>query len=98
MASQARSQTRQRTRRPPQVQVLLLNDDYTPMDFVIALLRQLFHQPPAQAYATMLEAHRQGVSVAGVYPYEIAETKRQQAEQLARRSGYPLRLALQPLD
>jgi ATP-dependent Clp protease adaptor protein ClpS len=94
MSSQAKTQTKQQTTRPPEARVLLLNDDYTPMDFVLLVLQRFFHKDALAAQRIMLEAHQQGVSVAGVYPYEVAETKRHQVARLAQREGYPLRLEL----
>jgi ATP-dependent Clp protease adaptor protein ClpS len=95
VSTQTVPKTRQHTSRPPEARVLLLNDDYTPMDFVLQILQRVFHKDKASAYKVMLEAHQQGVSVAGIYPVEIAETKCHQAETLAQREGYPLRLDLE---
>ena len=82
--------------RPRLFRVLLLNDDYTPMDFVVTVLRQYFHQSEAQATAVMLAVHGQGQGVAGVYTREIAETKTAQVVQHARREGHPLELSIEP--
>lgn len=96
MSTEILSQTRQRTGHPPRYKVLLVNDDYTPTDFVLYVLRRFFHKDEAEATRIMLEAHRAGLSLAGVYPFELAETRVDQAERSARQEGYPLRLALEP--
>ncbi len=86
----------QRTVQPPMYRVLLLNDDYTPMDFVLFVLKRYFGKSDGEAQHIMLEAHQQGLSTAGIYNFEIAEVKVKQVERHASREGYPLRLALEP--
>ena len=81
---------------PPLYKVILLNDDYTPVDFVLYILRRFFGKSEAEAAQVMLEAHEKGVSIAGVYTFEIAETKTHQVLQMARREGHPLRVELEP--
>ncbi|RDI96748.1 ATP-dependent Clp protease adapter ClpS [Meiothermus sp. QL-1] len=76
--------------------VLLLNDDYTPMDFVVEVLMRYFRKSEPEAVRIMLQVHHAGVGVAGVYPFEIAETKVQQVVQAARREGHPLQCTLEP--
>ncbi len=70
-----RTKTQAKTKRPPMFKVILLNDDYTPMEFVVELLKTVFHKPHAEATKIMLWVHQNGMGVAGVYPFEIAETK-----------------------
>src|SRR5688500_20385714 len=67
--------TRQETKKPELFKVLLLNDDYTTMDFVVEILESVFHKQPAEAYRIMMAVHIQGKGLCGVYPYEAAETK-----------------------
>lgn len=86
---------RPRTRRPSMYQVLLHNDDYTPMDFVVFLLITLFHKSETEATEIMWKVHRQGVGVAGIYPRQIAETKVHQVHQLAKENKYPLRSSME---
>jgi ATP-dependent Clp protease adaptor protein ClpS len=80
---------------PALYKVILLNDDYTTMDFVIQVLEGVFQRSPAEAYKTMMEVHVNGRGVAGVYPWEIAETKVSTVTSMAREAGYPLRAALE---
>ncbi len=82
--------------RPRMFRVLLLNDDYTPMDFVVMVLRRYFRQDEAQAQAVMLAVHQRGQGVAGVYTREIAETKAAQVVTHARQEGHPLALTVEP--
>ena len=81
---------------PPRYKVLLLNDDYTPMDFVIAVLVRFFHKSIDEATRVMLAVHEQGVGVCGVYSFEIAETKVNQVTRAAYEAGHPLRCTLEP--
>lgn len=78
------------TKRPPMFKVVLLNDDYTPMDFVVFLLKDVFHKDHEGALSTMLEIHHKGAGICGVYTRDVAETKAELALTLARRSEYPL--------
>jgi len=75
---------------PPMYRVLLLNDDFTPMDFVVAVLRQYFHKTTEQATKVMLRVHYDGAGVAGIFRAEIAETKVSLVNQYAREKGHPL--------
>jgi ATP-dependent Clp protease adaptor protein ClpS len=76
---------------PPQYKVVLLNDDYTTMEFVVQVLESVFQKSPAEAYRIMMAVHLQGRGIAGVYPWEVAETKVEVVASLAREAGYPLR-------
>lgn len=87
---------KEKLERPKRYKVLLHNDDYTTMDFVVAVLREVFHKSDAEAVDIMLKVHRTGVGVAGVYTYEIAETKIKTTEQLARENEFPLKLSMEP--
>lgn len=78
------------TKEPPMYKVLLLNDDYTPMDFVVGVLKQHFHKTMEQATKVMLQVHYDGAGVAGIYRAEIAETKVVSVNEHARESGHPL--------
>lgn len=83
-------QTRRKTARPPLYRVLLLNDDYTPRDFVVLVLRAVFRLTEDEAAARMLTAHQKGVCVIAVYTSEVAEAKATEAVDLARDAGFPL--------
>lgn len=87
---------RAKTKKPPMYKVLLHNDDYTTKEFVVMVLQYVFHRSEADAHRVMLHVHNNGVGVAGIYPYEVAETKVQKTLQLARRYEYPLQLSLEP--
>jgi ATP-dependent Clp protease adaptor protein ClpS len=80
---------------PPLYRVLLLNDDYTTMDFVVEVLRHVFHKSEEEATRIMLNVHHQGVGVCGSYPMEIAETKIDQVDSLARERGFPLKCTME---
>jgi len=82
---------REKRERPPRFKVILYNDDYTPMEFVVGLLETLFRKSPAEATQLMLQIHRTGLGVAGVYVLEVAETKVAAVHQQAEERGYPLR-------
>ena len=83
-------------KRPPMYAVVLLNDDYTPMDFVIEVLQQYFALNLDQATEVMLTVHYEGKAIAGVYPRDIAETKANQVNNYARAQGYPLLCQIEP--
>ena len=86
-----RSETGKEVKEPPLYKVLLLNDDYTTMDFVVEVLRFVFHKSVADATHIMLNVHRTGVGLCGIYPYEVAETKVNTTEALARERNFPLK-------
>ena len=77
-------------KRPPQYAVVLMNDDYTPMDFVIEVLQQYFALNLDRATQVMLQVHHEGKGIAGIYPRDIAETKANQVNNYARSQGHPL--------
>jgi ATP-dependent Clp protease adaptor protein ClpS len=87
--------TRQKEARPPKYKVVLYNDDYTPMQFVVNLLETVFRKSPVEANALMLQIHRGGKGIAGVYTHEVAETKVAQVHKLAEERGYPLRAGVE---
>ena len=76
---------------PTLYQVVLLNDDYTTMEFVVNVLESIFQKSPAEAFQIMMHVHRSGRGVAGVYPWEVAETKVEAVTSLAREGGFPLK-------
>lgn len=80
---------------PELYKVLLLNDDYSTMDFVIHVLESVFQKSPAEAYRIMLQVHTQGRGLAGVYPWEVAETKVQTVTDMAKDNGFPLRAVIE---
>src|SRR5258706_8318734 len=79
-----------KTKKPSMYKVLLLNDDYTPMEFVVHVLERFFAKPREEAVQIMLHVHRHGVGICGVYTFEMAETKMAQVIELARRHQHPL--------
>ena len=80
---------------PKQYKVILLNDDYTPMDFVVSVLETIFQRSPAEAVRIMLQVHNQGAGLCGVYSKQIAETKLALVHQRARGEGHPLKCAME---
>jgi ATP-dependent Clp protease adaptor protein ClpS len=80
---------------PKLYNVLLLNDDYTTMEFVLQILETLFQKSPAEAYQIMMHVHRNGRGLAGVYPWEVAETKAEKVASLSHDAGYPLRATIE---
>lgn len=90
-------QERVRSKRdtPKQYNVVLLNDDYSTMDFVVHILESVFHKSPAEAYGIMMQVHVNGRGLAGVYTHEIAETKVDTVTVMARDAGFPLRAIME---
>ena len=80
---------------PPMYRVVLLNDDYTPMDFVVLILVNVFHKDQAAAERIMMSVHRQGRGDCGIYTYEVAETKVQTVKAIAQSKKYPLRCIME---
>ena len=89
------SETDQEVEEPPMYRVLLLNDDYTTMEFVVEVRVYVFQKSPEEATRIMLNVHRKGVGVCGIYPYEVAETKVDTVETLARENGFPLKCIME---
>ena len=89
------TETRRKVARPQRFKVLLYNDDYTPMEFVVDILEQIFEKSPSAATRIMLEIHNGGLGVAGVYVLEVAETKVVQVHHAAEERGYPLRAGVE---
>ena len=94
-SQQTDSEVHDATRQPPMYRVLLHNDDYTTMEFVVEILIYVFNKSTEAATAIMMNVHRQGIGVCGVYSHEIAETKVDTVHHLARESGYPLRCSME---
>lgn len=88
--------TRTKTERPRLYKVILVNDDYTPRDFVVKVLRAEFRMSEEQAFRVMITAHRRGVCVVAVYAKDIAETKATRASEAGRAMGYPLQFTTEP--
>ena len=86
------------TQTPRSFAVVLLNDDYTSMDFVVDVLKRFFRKNPSEAVQIMLQIHHDGKGVAGIYHLQIAETKVAQVHEYARTQGFPLRCTLEPLE
>ncbi|WP_409049763.1 ATP-dependent Clp protease adapter ClpS [Sphingomonas sp.] len=89
------TRTRPRTKKPSNYKVLMLNDDYTPMEFVVLVLQKLFSMSIEDATRVMLQVHQQGVAVCGVFTYEVAETKVTQVIDFARENQHPLQATLE---
>ena len=87
--------TKAETREPDLFSVLLLNDDYTTMDFVVQVLESVFNKGPAEAFRIMMQVHTQGQGLCGVFPWDIAETKVATTHELARERGFPLRAVIE---
>ena len=85
----------QKNQEPKLYNVVLLNDDYTTMDFVLHILETLFQKSPAEAFRIMMQVHRNGRGLAGVYTWEVAETKSDSVAALAGKAGYPLRATIE---
>lgn len=88
-------EARPKTRKPPLYKVLLLNDDFTPMEFVVLILERFFGLTHAQSFEIMLTVHKKGVAVVGVFSHEIAETKVGQVMDFARRHQHPLQCTME---
>jgi ATP-dependent Clp protease adaptor protein ClpS len=92
---EVRERVKPKKKEPTLYKVVLLNDDYTTMEFVIQVLEGVFGQSPAEAYRVMMNVHVNGRGIAGVYPWEVAETKVETVTSLAREAGFPLRATLE---
>ena len=89
------TKTRAKPKKPSQYKVLMLNDDYTPMEFVVLVLKRFFGMDLEQATRVMLHVHQKGVGVCGIFPYEVAETKVNQVMDFARQHQHPLQCTLE---
>ena len=89
------TRTRTRTKKPTPYRVLMLNDDYTPMEFVVIVLKRFFRMDMEEATRVMLQVHQRGVGVCGIFPYEVAETKVNQVMDFARQNQHPLQCTLE---
>ena len=92
------TQTKVKTKKPSLYRVVILNDDYTPMEFVVFILERIFNKANEEAYKIMLHVHNHGVGVCGVFTYEVAETKVAQVLELARRNEHPLQCDMERED
>jgi ATP-dependent Clp protease adaptor protein ClpS len=88
---------KERLKEPEEYRVILLNDHYTTMDFVVEILMAIFHKAPEDANRIMLDVHRKGKGMVGVYPWDIAATKAEQVHQAARECEFPLRCIVEPV-
>ena len=89
------TKTRPKTKKPSQYRVLLMNDDYTPMEFVVGILMGIFKRTQEEATKIMLDVHQNGIGVCGIYTFEVAETKVGQVLDAAKRGGHPLKCTLE---
>ena len=89
------SKTRTKTKRPSMYKVLLLNDDYTPMDFVVGVLQQFFNKTEIEATEIMMLVHRRGVGICGIFTYEVAESKVSQVMDYCRKNEQPLQCTME---
>ncbi len=95
VGSDVSTKIRQKTKRPSLYKVLLLNDDYTPMEFVVHVLERFFFKEHEEAMRIMLHVHQRGVGVCGVFTYEVAETKVAQVMEFARQHQHPLQCTME---
>jgi len=93
--SQVATEEKVETRPPSLYQVVLINDDYTPMDFVVWILQNIFHKPEQEATLLMLDVHRKGRGICGVFPYDVAQTKVVQVRTIAKKYEHPLECVME---
>jgi ATP-dependent Clp protease adaptor protein ClpS len=93
-----RTKTKKKLKRPPLYKVLFHNDDYTPMEFVVLVLMQIFGRSEVDATQIMLHVHNTGIGVAGLYPFAVAETKVSEVMAAAEKAQYPLLVTMEPAD
>jgi ATP-dependent Clp protease adaptor protein ClpS len=91
-----KTKAKPQTKRPPLYKVILLNDDYTPREFVVQVLKAVFRMNAEQAYRVMITAHMKGACVIAVYTRDVAETKAKEATELGKSNGYPLFFTTEP--
>jgi ATP-dependent Clp protease adaptor protein ClpS len=96
VTTRPRTETRTATERPRLYRVVLVNDDFTPRDFVVVVLKAVFRMSRDQAHGVMMTAHRRGVCVVAVFTREVAEEKARRGTDMGRREGYPLLFATEP--
>jgi len=96
--AQPKTKTRPKLERPKMYKVILLNDDFTPREFVVIVLKRVFGMGPERAHGVMLTAHRRGACVVAVFTKDIAETKATQATDAGREAGFPLMFTTEPDD
>ncbi len=92
---QLKQKTRRKVQEPKKYQVVLHNDDYTTMEFVVEVLKKIFYKSPVEAHAIMMSVHKKGRGLVGLYPYDIGATKVDQTRKMAKRHGYPLKCTLE---
>jgi ATP-dependent Clp protease adaptor protein ClpS len=95
VGGELKERDRGKTKEPALYNVILLNDDYTPMQFVVEVLESVFQRSPAEAYRVMMQVHVSGRGVAGIYPWEVAETKVDALMTQARGAGHPLQATIE---
>jgi ATP-dependent Clp protease adaptor protein ClpS len=93
-----RTKTKRKLKQPPLYKVLFHNDDYTPMEFVVLVLMQVFDRSEVDATQIMLHVHNSGIGVAGLYPFSVAETKVSEVMAAAEKAQYPLLVTMEPAD
>jgi ATP-dependent Clp protease adaptor protein ClpS len=93
-----RTKTKKKLKQPPLYKVLFHNDDYTPMEFVVVVLMQVFGRSEVDATQIMLHVHHSGIGVAGLYPFSVAETKVSEVMAAAEKAQYPLLVTMEPAD
>lgn len=96
LTTRPRTRTKAKTERPRLYKVILVNDDYTPREFVVGVLKAVFHMGEERAHRVMLTAHQRGVCVVAVYAMDIAETKASEGTEAGRRANYPLMFTTEP--
>ncbi|MBG1231635.1 ATP-dependent Clp protease adapter ClpS [Aestuariivirga litoralis] len=94
--TQVITRSKTKTQKPSLYKVLLMNDDYTPMEFVVHVLESVFNKTSEDAYTIMLHVHTKGVGVCGVYTFEVAETKLSEVMDMAKQDGHPLQCTMEP--
>ncbi|MEQ9364406.1 MAG: ATP-dependent Clp protease adapter ClpS [Leptospirales bacterium] len=96
--TQLLTERRQKTKKPSMYRVVMLNDDYTPMDFVVWVLQKIFHKGMEDATRLMLEVHHKGKSVVGIFTHDVARTKVQQVHNMAEQNEHPLQCVMEVED
>lgn len=92
---EADSEVKDHVREPPMYKVLIHNDDYTTMEFVVEILMLIFNKSPEEAVGIMLNVHRKGIGICGVYTFEVSETKVNSVHSIARQNGFPLKCTME---